>query len=261
MGRRPLIGVTTQTLQAIDGIPADLPASWVMNQRYARAVARVGGVPVLVPLLADDADTLRAIYDRLDGVLVPGGVDIDPAAYREAPHPLLGRTDAARDATELLLARWAVAEEKPFLGLCRGLQVLSVAMGGTLWQDLARERPGSARHDYFPDGGFTRDYLAHDVDITHGSRLGEALGGGSITVNSMHHQGIRELGRGLTATAIASDGLIEGAEFPDQRFAVGVQWHPEAFDEGPAVGELFRQFVAAAGEERREKRDERSSRR
>ena len=250
--RRPLIGVTTQTLQAIDGIPAELPTSWVMNQRYVHALAAAGGVPVLIPLLADNIATLREIYDRLDGVLVPGGVDIDPAVYREPRHELLGRLDPARDTTEVTITRWALEDEKPFLGLCRGLQVLSVALGGTLWQDITQERPDSEKHDYFPNSGFSRDHLAHNVEVTGDSRLGDALGAGTIAVNSMHHQGIRDLGAGLVPTARASDGLIEGAELKGRGFAVGVQWHPEMFASGePSVGRLFEDFVAAASTPKR----------
>ena len=244
--RRPLIGVTTQTLQAIDGIPAELPTSWVMNQRYVHALAAAGGVPVLIPLLAGDTATLREIYHRLDGLLVPGGVDIDPLVYREPRHALLGRIDPERDITEVTMTRWALEDEKPFLGLCRGLQVLSVALGGTLWQDITHQRPDSGKHDYFPTAGFARDHIAHNVEVTGDSRLGDALGGGSVPVNSMHHQGIRDLGAGLVATAIAADGLIEGAELKGRGFAVGVQWHPEMFASGePSVGKLFEDFVAA----------------
>ncbi len=245
--KRPVIGVTTQTLHAIEHIPGDLPASWVMNQRYATAVSRAGGAPLLVPLIDDDPDALRAIYESLDGILVPGGVDIDPARYGTAPHAALGRTDAARDAVELQLTTWALAEGKPFLGLCRGLQIMAVASGGTLWQDIASERPDSIKHDYFPTAGWSRDHLAHDVDVVGGSRLAGALGAGQLPVNSMHHQGVRTLGAGLVAAAVASDGLIEGAELPGETFAVAVQWHPESFAPGAAsMGQLFEDFVDAA---------------
>ena len=249
--RRPLIGVTTQTLQAIDGIPAELPLSWVMNQRYVHSLVAAGAAPVLIPLLDAGAAALRAVYDRLDGILVPGGVDIDPAIYRESRHELLGRLDPARDSTEVTVTRWALEDRKPFLGLCRGLQVLSVALGGTLWQDIGHERPGSEKHDYFPTSGYARDHLAHRVDVRGGSRLGDALGPGTIAVNSMHHQGIRDLGARLVPTAVATDGLVEGAELVDGGFAVGVQWHPEMFASGePSVGRLFEDFVEASGEGR-----------
>lgn len=245
--RRPLIGVTTQTLQAIDGIPAELPISWVMNQRYVHTLAGAGAAPVLIPLLADNEPALREVYDRLDGVLVPGGVDIDPAIYHTPPHELLGRLDPDRDLVEVVITRWAIEDEKPFLGLCRGLQVLSVVLGGTLWQDITGERPDSEKHDYFPNFGFARDHLAHRVEVSGNSRLSAAIGRGSILVNSMHHQGIRDLGAGLVATAIAPDGLIEGAELQGRGFAVGVQWHPEMFTSGePSVGRLFEDFIAAA---------------
>ena len=245
--KRPLIGVTTQTLHAIEGIPSELPVSWVMNQRYVHAVMASGGVPVLVPLLAEDPATLREIYERLDGVLVPGGVDIDPAYYRSPRHDKLGRLDPARDTAELVLARWAVKDSKPFLGLCRGLQVLNVALGGSLWQDLSEERPDSLKHDFFPTAGWERDHLAHMVDVRLDSRLGGALGGGAVPVNSMHHQGINRLGYGLVSTAVAPDGLVEAAEV-EEGFAVGVQWHPEMFSAGDrSVGRLFDAFVDAAG--------------
>jgi len=250
--RRPLIGVTTQTLHAIAGIPEELPVSWVMNQRYVHAVMAAGGVPVLIPLLAEDPATLREIYERLDGVLVPGGVDIDPAFYRTDRHRDLGRLDPARDTSEMVMTRWAVKEGKPFLGLCRGLQVLNVALGGTLWQDIADERADSIKHDYYPTAGFQRDHLAHSVEIRGDSRLGAALGGGMVPVNSMHHQGIRELSSRLVATATAPDGLIEGAEATDDNFAVGVQWHPEMYSNGaPSTGRLFDAFIAAARGESR----------
>jgi len=245
--KRPLIGVTTQTLHAIEGIPSELPVSWVMNQRYVHAVMASGGVPVLVPLLAEDPATLREIYERLDGVLVPGGVDIDPAYYRSPRHDKLGRLDPARDTAELVLARWAVKDSKPFLGLCRGLQVLNVALGGSLWQDQSEERPDSLKHDFFPTAGWERDHLAHMVDVRLDSRLGDALGGGAVPVNSMHHQGINRLGYGLVSTAVAPDGLVEAAEV-EEGFAVGVQWHPEMFSAGDrSVGRLFDAFVDAAG--------------
>jgi|SRR5690606_2819763 len=246
MKQRPLIGVTTQTLHAIDGIPEALPASWVMNQRYIHAVMQAGGVPVMIPLIAEDPATLESLYQRLDGIVVPGGIDVDPAYYRRARTPELGRLDPARDTTEIVLARWALRDRKPFLGLCRGLQVLNVATGGSLWQDLEAERPESIKHDYFPTAGFARDHLAHPVEVAPDTRLAEALGRASSPVNSMHHQGIRELGFGLEPTAWAPDGLIEAAELGD-RWAVGVQWHPEMFEPGaPAVGKLFAAFVDAA---------------
>lgn len=246
MRSRPLIGVTTQSLQAIDGIPEGLPTSVVMNQRYYHAAAAAGAAPVLIPLL-DDLDTLRAIYDGLDGILIPGGVDMDPSTFGEAPHAQLGRIDPARDRVEIQLVKWAVEDDKPVLGLCRGLQVINVALGGTLYQDLEAEYPNAIKHDYFPTFGFSRDHLAHDVAVSDGSRLRRALVSASVPVNSMHHQGIKTLATSLVASATAPDGLIEAAESPNDSFVVGVQWHPEVFElSEPSTGELFRDFVQAA---------------
>jgi len=243
---RPLIGVTTQTLQAIDGIPEGLPHSVVMNQRYYHAVASAGGAPVLVPLL-DDLETLRAIYERMDGILIPGGVDVDPEAFGEKPHERLGRIDPARDRVEIQLVKWAVEDDKPLLGLCRGLQVINVALGGTLYQDLETEYPNGIKHDYFPTYGYSRDHLAHDVAVEAGSRMRHALVNAAVPVNSMHHQGIKALASRLSPSAVAPDGLIEAAESTSESYIVGVQWHPEVFElSDPSSGVLFTDFVQAA---------------
>jgi putative glutamine amidotransferase len=250
MTRRPTIGITTQTLQAIDGIPSGLPHSVVMNQRYYEAVAAAGGAPVLIPLL-EDRDALRATYDACAGILIPGGVDMDPATYGESPHERLGRIDPDRDRVELQLARWAVADRKPLLGLCRGLQVINVAAGGTLFQDLDAQLPGAIRHDYFPNYGFERSHLAHDVAVAPSSRLRSLVDLEQLPVNSMHHQGVKQLGTGLVACARASDGLVEAVESANGHWLVGVQWHPEVFEaDDPHTRDLFRGFVEAASGEK-----------
>ena len=209
--RRPTIGITTQSLQAIDGIPAALPASVVMNQRYYEAVAAAGAAPVLIPLL-DDVDALRATYEACAGIMIPGGVDMDPGTYGETPHERLGRVDPARDRVELQLTRWAIEDRKPLLGLCRGLQVINVATGGTLYQDIDAQLEGAIRHDYFPTFGFDRDYVSHDVAVAPASRLRSLVDIDQLPVNSMHHQGVKRLGAGLVACAHAADGLIEAVE-------------------------------------------------
>jgi len=245
---RPIIGIPTQTLHAMDGIPEALPQSWVMNQRYFLAVTIVGGVPWMIPLLDDDPDTLREIYDRLDGILLPGGVDMDPRTYGEAPKPECGRVDPARDRVELQLTRWAIEDRKPILGLCRGIQVINVAMGGSLYQDVRSELPGAIKHDYFPTQGFERDHPAHEVALASGSRLRGALEQPNLIVNSMHHQGVKQVGTGLMVSATAPDGLIEALEGASDHFLIGVQWHPEVFEMAdPHTRHLFRAFIAAAG--------------
>jgi putative glutamine amidotransferase len=243
---RPTIGITTQTLQAIDGIPAALPQSVVMNQRYYEAVAFAGGAPVLIPLL-EDIDALRATYDACAGVMIPGGVDMDPATYGESPHEKLGRIDPERDRVELQLTRWAIEDRKPLLGLCRGLQVINVATGGTLFQDIDAQLDGAIRHDYFPTYGFDRDYVSHEVAVAPESRLHAIVSADQLPVNSMHHQGVKCLGAGLVASAHSADGLIEAVESTNGHWMVGVQWHPEVFEHtDPHTQALFRGFVRAA---------------
>jgi putative glutamine amidotransferase len=244
---RPVIGITTQTLQAIDGIPAGLPESWVMNQRYFVAATGAGAVPWMVPLLDDDEPTLREIYERLDGLLIPGGVDMDPGTFGEPRHPRLGAVDPARDQVELTLVRWALADRKPILGLCRGAQVINVALGGTLYQDIEAQVPAAIKHDYFPTAGFSRDHLAHEVTLTRGSRLEVLLDAPRILVNSMHHQGIKALAPALVPAATAPDGIIEAVELEAEQFCVGVQWHPEVFEmTNPHTRQLFTAFMRAA---------------
>ena len=209
---RPVIGVPTQTLQAIEGIPEGVPRSWVMNHRYFLALTSLGAVPWMVPLLDDDPATLRAIYDHLDGLFVAGGVDVDPSSYGEERHEACGVTDLPRDIVEITMTRWALEEGKPFLGVCRGMQVLNVVREGTLYQDCTAQHAGSIKHDYFPNAGFARDFLAHEIAVTPGSRLHAAFGADRAMVNSMHHQGIRQLGEGLLPSAFAPDGLVEAPE-------------------------------------------------
>lgn len=249
MTERPVIGITTQTLEAI---PDQLPRCWVMSQRYVQVLVQAGAIPWVIPLLEHDEATLRGIYDRTDALFLPGGVDIDPAAYGADRGSACGRTDPARDWTELLLTRWALADAKPVLAVCRGAQILNVAVGGTLYQDVGTEHPTALKHDQFPTGGRRRDDLSHDVRIAAGSRLGALLETDVLPVNSMHHQGIARLAPGLTAVAMAADGLIEGVEVADDRFVLGVQWHPEDLvDVDPRMRRLFDAFIAAARAARR----------
>ena len=151
----------------------------------------------------------------------------------------------------MALASWALEDEKPVLGVCRGMQLINVAAGGSLYQDLAEELPGAIKHDYFPFRGqhFSRDFLAHDVDVAGGTRLAKLLGAGSVRVNSMHHQGVKALGQGLVSTAVSPDGLIEAIEGERSGYLVAVQWHPEALTDNDARARtLFADFIDAAGE-------------
>lgn len=247
MGNRPIIGIATQTQ---DAIPGQSPLAWVMGQRYVHSLTQTGAIPWIIPLLKDDPATLRAIYDRLDGVFLTGGVDVDPAAYHEARHELCGKSDPARDAVEIELLRWALADHKPVLGVCRGIQVINVACGGTLYQDIGRQFPQAIKHDHFPTPtGPARDWLAHTLRVRPASRLHSILAAEELRVNSMHHQAIKDLAAGLVPSAFAPDGLIEGVEGANGHFLVGVQWHPEELvATQPPMRRLFEAFIAAAGQ-------------
>ena len=252
---RPVVGVPTQTLQSLGGVSAEIPPSWVMSQRYILTLVAAGAVPWMIPLVDDE--TLRGVYDGLDAVFLPGGADIDPASYGKDPHPLCDKTDPERDRVELLLARWALEDGKPVLGVCRGMQLINVAAGGSLYQDLAEQVPGALKHDYFPFRGatFTRDFLAHEVRIEPGSRTERLFGAGPLRVNSMHHQGVRDIGTGLRPTAYAPDGIIEAVEGEGDGYLFAVQWHPEALTDNSAESrQLFADFIGSAREWREEHR-------
>jgi putative glutamine amidotransferase len=191
-----------------------------LNTAYVHALARAGLVPVIVaPIL--EADAACAVLDHVHGLVLTGGEDVEPARYRAAPHAKLGEVDPARDAVELALIAGAERRELPLLAICRGIQILNVARGGTLYQDLASERPGPVDH--------ADTSKRHGLRVEPGTRLHRVVRAPSAMVNTRHHQAIRELAPGLRATAWAEDGLIEGVE----RAAAGapwllaVQWHPE----------------------------------
>jgi putative glutamine amidotransferase len=157
--------------------------------------------------------------------------------------------DADRDDIEYALLQLAVNEGKPFLGICRGFQVVNAALGGTLFTHIEDQKPGAIKHDYFPD--WPRNYLAHQVDIEKGSRLAEILGATEIQVNSLHHQGADKIAPSLKIVAHASDGLVEGIELPGHPFGFGVQWHPEWLTDRPEVQQLFKAFVGACGKQKK----------
>ena len=214
-----------------------------LNAAYTRALEEVGLVQVIVPPLADAASAV-ALLAAVRGLVLTGGEDVDPARFGAAPHPALGPVQPARDATEIALAAAARERGLPTLAICRGIQLLNVALGGTLVQDLPTERPGSVAH---AQRG-ARSERTHDVAVVAGSRLAAALGAERAAVNSMHHQAVAELSPALVATAHAPDGVVEGAESRDRAWwAVAVQWHPEELTETRDAWDraLFAAFAAA----------------
>lgn len=218
---KPLIGISCGTFHD----RAWCPPSFGHRQTYVDAILQAGGAPMLIPPVQDEV-TLRALYERLDGVLFAGGGDIEPAHYGAEPHAKLGLIDPMRDGAELPMARWAVADGKPILGICRGVQVLNVALGGTLYQDIPSEIASELRHNL----SYEREdwtHMAHEIAIAADSRLARMLGVQRLTINSLHHQSVRDVAAGLRAVAWAPDGVVEALEGTGDSFVVGVQCHPE----------------------------------
>lgn len=237
---QPLIGVSTSVTVAKD------PERAYVNAAYLAAVQEAGGVPVPLPPQLDER-SLPELAQRIDGLLLTGGGDLDPATFSEPPHPTLYEVSRARDRLEISLVRSFMEARRPILAICRGIQVLNVALGGSLYQDVATD-PGTAiKHDR-NEG--PRDQPAHPVKVAPRSFLARVLGDEELEVNSMHHQAVKALGRGLVAVAHAPDGIIEGVELdhPDSsHFVLGVQWHPEELiAKDPAARRLFSAFIDAS---------------
>ena len=238
MSRPPLIGLPTLAIP-----PGPKPPRYGINQSYVRALVAAGCAPVLIPLLDDD-ERLRAIYERLDGIVFPGGADIAPGEYHEEPIADLNVVEAPRDRTELTLARWAFADDLPTLGICRGQQVLNVALGGSLWQDLRYQGVTDVEHS--DADGRVRSALIHRVRLDPDSRLAQLIDETDIEVNSLHHQAVKTVAPQLRVTGQSDDGVIEALESRERRFMIAVQWHPEEIDDLGWVRRLFQGFVKAA---------------
>ena len=244
----PLIGVTTSEVRPATATRPEEHADprrpeMALGMTYMRAVQRTGGAPVVIPPLPGGAE---ALLERVDGVLLSGGPDLDPIAYRHEAHPELGPTWRELDEVEFELARGADERGIPVLGICRGVQALNTVRGGTLHQDLPSLN-GSLIDHRQTDGG---DVLTHEIAIEPGTQLERLTGGGRLEVNSFHHQGIDRLGDGLIVSARSEDGVIEAIEDPDSRFFLGVQWHAEFLAERAAEHAIFRAFLEAAAEPR-----------
>lgn len=240
---KPLIGLAAETFSSGYGPEPDRLVHGTLTT-YLDAVLGAGGLPVIIPLAAAGPD-LPALMARLDGVLLTGGGDVDPAHFGAAPHPHLGEVDRQRDQLELALARRITVDDQPVLGVCRGAQVLNVALGGTLYQDLPSEYPGALLRHAHPVRDFPREYLAHPVRVEEETLLARVLGRPVVHVNSRHHQAVKDLAPGLAVAARAPDGVIEGVEKPGHPFALGVQWHPENLQAQPEMRALFVKFVEA----------------
>ncbi len=234
---RPRIAVTG-VLRRWDG--ADRTG---VNAAYVESVLKAGGVPlILSPILG--AEHAAAALEGADGLLLTGGEDIDPALYGETPSPRLGTISRSRDLFELAAFRAARERDMPVLGVCRGIQLVNVALGGTLYQDLPSERPSAVAHE----APTARNAAAHAIRVQPGSRTAIALGQTATAANSFHHQAVRDLAPGLIASGWADDNLVEAVEAETDPWLIAVQWHPEEMhaDATSADSRLFAALVAEA---------------
>ena len=259
MPYRPLIGITTYYVERseinahnrVRGLPGE---DWTMSPLdYSRSVEAAGGIPVLLPISQEEQ--IPSLLDKLDGLLLAGGEDVDPLRYNEAPEKGLGMVNPWRDSFEWELATAAVAMELPIFGICRGLQLLNAVKGGSLFQDLhthaASFAEGVLEHTLLQ---YPKGRTSHEVILEPHSLIRNLYGRERIWVNSYHHQGIKAVGRKLKPSARSSDGLIEALEGDGNGFCLAVQWHPETFTE--TTDEhivLFRALVDAASQYRSEK--------
>jgi putative glutamine amidotransferase len=238
--RLPRIGVTPD--EGLTESQWPLPR-YELKRAYVDAVLASGGAPLVLPYTGDAA-VLTAYLDGIDGLLVTGGAfDVPPELFGEAPREGLGALKPERSHFELALLRGALERDLPVLGICGGMQLLNVAYGGTLYQDLERERPDATGHQQTID----RREPAHDVVVQPGTVLARTVGVARLQVNSTHHQAVSRVGTGLVASGASPDGLVEAIEDPARRFIVGVQWHPELlFQSVPPNAGLYRALVSAA---------------
>ena len=236
---KPLIGITTNQSKTPYGQPTVM-----LMQSYVNAVMQAGGVPVLIPsLIAEDG--WDAVYSRLDGILFSGGGDIGLEYFPGEPHPRIDDVDLVRDSIELKMVRAAASDGKPFLGICRGCQVMNVALGGTLYTHILDQLPNALDHSY---PGNMRTLLVHEIKIEEGTHTAEIFGEPIIKVNSLHHQGLKDIAPSLRVAGHAPDGLVEAIELPSHPFGLAVQWHPEWLTDQESTRNLFRKFVETAGQ-------------
>lgn len=235
---QPIIGITAGKDRSDTGIQ-----KICLIDKYSYAISVSGGIPFVIP---PDISThlIETIVNRVDGIMITGGGDIETRRFNGHDHPRVYGIDTDRDNLEIELVQAAESTRKPLLGICRGIQIINVALGGDLFTDIQDQKNDSLKHDWFPD--YPRDRLSHPVEITSGSLLNHILEISLTDVNSLHHQAIRNLSTKLSASAFAPDGIIEAVEYKEHPFLLGVQWHPEWLFEIETTQKLFKAFIQAA---------------
>ncbi|MBM7699545.1 gamma-glutamyl-gamma-aminobutyrate hydrolase family protein [Kurthia huakuii] len=223
---KPIIGITMQPVKGAQQL----------NQRYIESILAAGGVPLCIP----NTTPIGAIISRLDGLLVIGGDDIHPKFFDEEPHRALGYVDITRDESDIAAINAALSQQMPLLAICRGAQVLNVALGGSVYQDIPSQLPQTIQHKQ----ASSRATHIHTVHVVAQTKLAAIVHSDSIMTNSFHHQSVKDVAPALIVSATTSDGVIEAIEHPDEPFCVGVQWHPEELHD-EASSQLFHAFVEA----------------
>lgn len=234
----PFIGITSYRSEREDSATL-----YQVSDPYVHSIWAAGGIPLIIPTAMPIA-RLDELLARLDGVLLTGGADINPDRFGGVHHPAVYDIDEMRDELEITLVQKAAQSGKPFLGICRGIQVINVALGGTLYTDIKGQVPGALRHDNYPD--IPRDFLAHSVRLEADSTLAQILGHIEVKVNSLHHQSVDRVAPSLRETSLSPDNLVESVEMPGHPFGLGVQWHPESLPNDPVQQSIFRAFIEAA---------------
>lgn len=230
--RKPIIGV----MPLVD----EERASYWMLPGYLDGIQEAGGMPIVLPLTNEECD-VEELLAMCDGILLTGGQDITPQIYGEEKLPECGTPCDARDIMDTMFLLQALQQDKPILGICRGIQLLNVALGGTLYQDIPSQKPSGIKHQQKPP----YDQPVHEVMVFPGSPLNVLLKQDKLAVNSYHHQGIKDLAEGLLPMAVAPDGLVEAVVLPDTKFVWAIQWHPEFMRDAESSKKIFSAFVTA----------------
>lgn len=217
---KPFIGIVGNILIEQGGMFPGYERSYVNND-YVISTIKAGGVPLILPVVNEE-EIIKKQVEAVDGIIITGGYDVDPLLYNEEPTNKQGYTLRERDDFDIAIINYAIKLRKPILGICRGIQILNVAFGGTLYQDISDIEGAYIKHNQ----SSKPDFPGHSVKIEKATKLSDIFEG-TIVTNSFHHQAVKDVAKGFIVTALAADGVIEGIEKEDEEFVVGVQWHPE----------------------------------